>query len=309
MNTIQEQIKAYLSDGKFSGGRKNAGWSPKHLEKKTLHLVFWVKTLKLKKIFDLTHIEFRAKLTQMAEKGKTNKTISNYAEAMTSFLKWCVEMDVIDERENPLRKFRTWSQKVTTKTGYFTRKEFDRMMKHSGDLFKLTCQVAVCTGYRRGELGELTARSLKEYEGTYWLCLDGQFCKNGKDAMQPLPGELAEILLEEVKDLKPDDPLLWVPYHTSKSMNMLMEDAGVHKYSNPTTKRTFHSLRDSYITWMAQSGVDIRTIQMLARHSDIRITERYLHTCDERKLLAIRKLDIFQEYKPRALTGKKAISA
>lgn len=304
MEKITKQIKMYINDGKYSGGRKRSGWSTKHLKKKQLHLGFWVICLDLKTLDDLTHIAFRAKLNEMADKGKANKTISNYAEAMTSFLKWLVVMDVIEEKQNPLRKFRTWCQKVNIKTGYFTRHEFNHMMIHASEDFKLTCLTAVTTGYRRGELAALTAKCLKEYEGTYWLCLDGEFCKNGDDARQPIPIELATMLLKVCEKLKKDDPLLWVPTHTQRSIDILMREAGIEKYPEPKLRRTFHSLRDSYISWMAQNGVDIQTIKELARHSDLRITARYLHTNDERKLLAIAKLNIFKEYIPNK---KKAI--
>ncbi len=289
----------YINDGKHSGGRKSTGWSPKHLEKKQLHLNYWIKNLELKKIEDLTHIGFRAHLASMAENGKSNKTISNYAEAMTSLLKWLVNMDVIEEKQNPLRKFKTWNQKVSVKTGYFTRDEFNRMMRHASKEFKLTCITAVTTGYRRGELEALTVRCLKEYEGTYWLCLDGEFCKNGEDARQPIPIELAEMLLKSSEKLEKDDPLLWAPIHSSRSIDLLMREAGIEKYPEPKIRRTFHSLRDSYISWMAQESIDIQTIKELARHSDLRITARYLHTNDDRKLLAIAKLNIFKEYLPK----------
>ena len=308
MDTIKELMDAYISDGKFSGGRKRAGWSPKHLEKKKLHLDFWIGTLKMKTFNDLTHIKFRAKCAQMAEEGKSTKTISNYAEAMTSFLKWLVDMDVIDERENPLRKFKTWCQKVSVRTGYYTREEFNRLLAHAEPEFRLLCQVAVSTGFRRGELAALQVKCLKEYEGTYWLCLDGEHCKNGKTARQPVPVGLAHVLMEKSQNKAPEAPLLDVVTHTNRSIDKLMKLAGIEKYPEPKIRRTFHSLRDSYITWLAHSGVDIKTVQELARHSTLEMTSRYLHTFDERKLLAIAKVNIFQEYKPKKEMLEKQVS-
>ena len=299
MDTIKDQIKAYLSDGKFSGGRKRAGWSPKHLEKKELHLNFWVTKMNLVTLKDLTHLKFRLQLADMVESGKTTKTASNYAEAMTSFLKWLVDMDVIEENENPLRRFKTWSQKVSIKTGYYTRDEFDRMMIHADREFKLVCLVAVYTGLRRGELSALQVKCLKEYEGTYWLCLDGEHCKSGKDARQPIPYGLAQILMKKSKGKAPEAPLLCVVTHTNRTIDILMRKAGVVKYPEPKIRRTFHSLRDSYITWMAHGGVDIKTVQELARHSTMELTARYMHTYDERKCLAIAKINIFKDYMPK----------
>ena len=248
---------------------------------------------------DLTHIRFRAQLASMAEAGKTTKTISNYAEAMTSFIKWLVEMDVIPSDANPLRRFKTWSQKVTIKTGYFTHEEFEKLLVHADKDFKLACLVAVSTGYRRGELEALQVKCLKEYKGTYWLCLDGEFCKSGKDAKQPIPLMLAELLLKRIKGKHPEDNLIWVYKQAARNMDALMKKAGVPKYIDAKTKRTFHSLRDSYITWMAHGGVDIKTVQSMARHSTMELTSRYMHTYDELKVLAIAKLNIFKDYIPQ----------
>lgn len=40
---------------------------------------------------------------------------------------------------------------------------------------------------------------------------------------------------------------------------------------------TFHSLRHTYISWLVISGVDIRTVQEMARHRSFEMTLRYAH--------------------------------
>lgn len=40
---------------------------------------------------------------------------------------------------------------------------------------------------------------------------------------------------------------------------------------------TFHTLRHTYISWLVMSGVDIRTVQEMARHRSFEMTLRYAH--------------------------------
>lgn len=42
-------------------------------------------------------------------------------------------------------------------------------------------------------------------------------------------------------------------------------------------KITFHSLRHTYVSWLVMSGVDLRTVQEMARHRSFEMTLRYAH--------------------------------
>ena len=42
-------------------------------------------------------------------------------------------------------------------------------------------------------------------------------------------------------------------------------------------KITFHSLRHTYISWLVMAGVDLRTVQEMARHRSFEMTLRYSH--------------------------------
>ncbi len=53
----------------------------------------------------------------------------------------------------------------------------------------------------------------------------------------------------------------------------------------------FHTLRHTFGTWLAQSGVDVKTIQKMMRHADIKDTLRYMNYAPDYTDGIIEKLD------------------
>lgn len=76
-------------------------------------------------------------------------------------------------------------------------------------------------------------------------------------------------------------------------------------------KVVFHTLRHTFASWLAISGVP-HTISTLMGHSSMEMTKRYAHLCPDTKWEAVGKLDLMagqtseaSEVQPRVLTKRR----
>lgn len=107
----------------------------------------------------------------------------------------------------------------------------------------------------------------------------------------PLPNELIKML-EMVKNKK--GLLFHENGEVLKAKNVSYEWKKILERCNITHKK-FHVLRHTYATKLLQNGVDINTVAELLGHSTITITQVYLHSSDEPKKEAVKKINYLFE--------------
>jgi hypothetical protein len=83
-----------------------------------------------------------------------------------------------------------------------------------------------------------------------------------------------------------------------------VEKAGIKDF-------TWHCLRHTFGSWLAARGVDLRKIQELMGHKDIKMTVRYTHLSQPDLLAAVEQLDgkvfDFDSGEDESLTGSASI--
>lgn len=151
-------------------------------------------------------------------------------------------------------------------------------------------RLAMGTGFRANELRSLTPESFALEGDRPTVTVEAAYSKNGKRAIQPITRELADALRPFVAGKPAGAPVLTVPEKTAQMLRRDLEAAGI-PYTTEAGTVDFHALRGSYVTHLIQSGADIKTVQMLARHSTPSLTlSRYAHTDEERQRKALKNM-------------------
>ena len=154
------------------------------------------------------------------------------------------------------------------------------------------------TGLRKAEICSLKMRDLKTYRNQAVIDVMG---KGNRFRRLPLKGETLLAIREYLKVSKngtdPEHSIFRTlgkhgGYESSnltpKAVDCLVKTAAqralIRKRVHP------HVMRHTFATALLDKGVDLKTVQELMGHSNVRTTELYLHSCDDRKVEAVQRL-------------------
>ena len=171
----------------------------------------------------------------------------------------------------------------------------------SGEVRRMLYLTALETGFRAAELASLYPGSFDLDADPPTATVEAAYAKNGQEAVQPLPLELARALRPFLAGLPSDRPV-WPGTWAKVAFKMIGRDLAAARaawiaeaaadadesqrrelsdflaYHADAGTVDFHSLRHSYISSLARSGVHPKTAQVLARHSTIGLTmDLYTH--------------------------------
>jgi integrase len=171
----------------------------------------------------------------------------------------------------------------------------------TGDDRRCLYLAALLSGFRAAELASLFPGSFDLDANPPTATGEAGYMKNGQEAVQPLPMELATILRPFLAG-RPASRPIWPGTWATAAWRMIRADlaearaawiAEAGADSEETERREtsgflayhadagtvdFHSLRHSYISSLVRSGVHPKTAQTLARHATIGLTmDAYSH--------------------------------
>ncbi len=199
--------------------------------------------------------------------------------------------------------------------------EYDRLIKAT-EMAPMSCgmsgidrsmlyAVACATGFRANELRTLTVESFHLDADAPCITVAAAYSKRRRDDQQPIPTALVQILKPWLEGReKGSKPFAGLPTHKAAEMfrldlkaaraAWLAEAAGQQRALREKSfflaavdasgnVVDFHALRHSYITWLVQSGANVKTVQELARHSTPVLTfgiYAHMTLADSQKALA-----------------------
>jgi site-specific recombinase XerD len=158
--------------------------------------------------------------------------------------------------------------------------EVARLIESANNLLDYTMLMTLyATGMRRAELCRLKVEDIDSHR----MIVHIRQGKRNRDRDVPLTPKLLETLREYWRWMKPktylfpgmvknwraDKPL--TPKCVWSAIQNAAKRAGIKRRVSP------HTMRHSFATHLLENGTDLRTIQMLLGHSDLRATSIYLH--------------------------------
>ena len=249
-------------------------------------LSFWLDRYAEKPLADLSPDDVDASLAELeTSPGPTGKmrsgpTINRYRMAMQSLIRfarqkrllprgWSSPFDNIEQhKENP--------GKVRFLSAEEEQKLMDAARLQTWVLLPLLIRLAIVTGLRRGAL-----------LGLRWgdLVLDAdaphvvvERTKNGDSHVSPITPDLVQEFRRMRRARTMDADLIFVgnkinqPHDFRHGFNEACKLAGLEGV-------TFHTLRHTSCSRLAQAGVDILAIAEHAGHRSLTMTRRYSHLC------------------------------
>jgi len=274
---------------------------------------------RLKKIVSECRLTYFRDITQSAveiysgklkKDGYSNTSRGHYLDALKTFLNWAEQ----DQRiiRNPIAKLEKPSRD-SEKKGILEPEQFVHLIKTTSEknilIGKTNGQeravlylIAGLTGLRRKELLNLCWDAISLSAGNTSVKVKASIAKNGKEAEQPVPPILVNVLTALKANVRPNaDDRVFVSFakwiNTAELIREDLAVAGIELTDREGNEICFHSLRNSYISFLANSQTPAKVVQKLARHSDPRLTfNTYARTFEEAEQKALNFLPNFGDF-------------
>lgn len=206
-------------------------------------------------------------LFSFSEKGSSASLINQHINAIQFFYR-----EILRVPQKVHFKYAKKPQKLPI---VISRNEIQKcIFSVSNAKHRLIISLAYAAGLRISEVRDLRVQDI-DFENTLLHIKGG---KGQKDRITPFSEKLSDSLRNQIagKDI------LDIVFESSRgtklnlrTLQKIFENA--LKKSGIQKSATFHSLRHSFATHLIENGTDIRYIQELLGHQNIRTTQRYTH--------------------------------
>lgn len=214
---------------------------------------------------DLAHV--RSFLSSKRKNGASAQTMNGYLHAIRFYYKEVLGVSVAIDIPRAKRPVRL--------PVVLSRNEIDRILTGiTNKKHKTAIALAYGAGLRVSEVRDLRVGSI-DFDRRVVVVYQG---KGKKDRVTVLPEKLITLLTQRCAGKMPSDFVFESSRGgrlTSRTFQIVFERAC--KAAGIQKPATFHSLRHSFATHILERGTDIRFIQQLLGHANIRTTQRYTH--------------------------------
>ncbi len=199
--------------------------------------------------------------------GQSSQTINLYLNAIKYFYREVAKSNIgIDI------KFAKTANKLPV---VLSRAEIEKIINSiNNEKHKILVSLSYGSGLRVSETANLKIKDINLAELTIHI----KGAKGNKDRMTILPEKLKNGLLKLIGG-RDKNEYVFASEHGGKSTERTAQKVFENglKRSGIIKDATFHSLRHSFATHLLENGVDVRYVQELLGHQNIRTTQIYTH--------------------------------
>ncbi|HWP40948.1 MAG TPA: tyrosine-type recombinase/integrase, partial [Tepidisphaeraceae bacterium] len=279
-----------------------------------------LRLCRFKTILDVTAETLRVAVAH-ALRQKRNlslKTCNDYIKAPAQLCRWMCRPTIGRARFNPLADIELYNAATDAPRHprrALTRQQFEHVLATtrrsgayqgtgmSGEDRAMYYLVKMHTGFRNEEIASLTPESFDLDANAPAIMVEAAYSKHRRRDVQPILPELAEQLRswlagkpkgQRVFDVGDKPYLMW---------RADLETAGISYRDDDGRFADLYALRHTFATELGRSGASIKTVQQLMRHSDVRLTARYMHATRHDQIQALRILSVPAAAPVSAATG------
>jgi integrase len=214
-----------------------------------------------------------ASYLQSGDLSLTSKHV--YRRHLSVFFRWCMQKGWT--KSNPAAEV-SLQRKPEKRPKAFTKEEVDALADEADGYLSAVIVVASQTGLRRSEITRLQWEHVDL--GRRELHVRGQ-TKSGKERTVPLSEE-TETALNEMEHHQGYVFYLDAPRFSIHPNTITQDFLRVRREVLPKKEGySFHSLRHSFCTWLAEASTPIHVIKRLAGHATIDTTMKYVHALSD----------------------------
>ncbi len=160
--------------------------------------------------------------------------------------------------------------------------EVTAMLTTATGWLKTAITLAVFGGLRQGEIRGLEVRDVDLVGGRLLirraLSEDTEVTpKSGHDRVVPIAPELHAELTEAVRSKLPRARVVVGEGGTTPVRQRVLGVYKAHLAKHGLKERSFHSLRHYFCSVLLRRGASVEVVRILAGHSDLKVTQRYVH--------------------------------
>ncbi len=232
------------------------------------------------KIRKITQHHIEQFIRERQENGVKKSSINRELSCLSMMFKKAISWGYLSE--NPLEHIKRFKEKDNMRERVLSEKEESRLLENCADHLKPIIITALNTGMRLGEILQLR-----------WSQVDFNTrrikVENTKSEKNRVIG-INEDLYNVLKQRNTQNPYVFPNPSTGKALTTVKTSFKTACKRAGIENLRFNDLRHTFGTRLIQNGVDIETVRDLMGHHSIVVTQRYLHTNDERRRLAVESL-------------------